>query len=225
MLSAILFDLDGTLVNTEPLHYKAWHETLISYGLEIDEEFYKTRMNGGLNSQVIASILPSLSSKEGQKLAEKKETRFHEFALELKPLDGLAKILRWSQKCGLKRAVVTNAPRQNAILTLKVLGLTNAFDTVILAEEAVAGKPDPAPYRLALHRLNISPESAIAFEDSPTGICSSVGAGIYTIGIASSQNPDCLCKAGAKIAIPDFNAEPLWELLNSSSRVTSDIWI
>lgn len=215
MLAAILFDLDGTLVNTDPLHYKAWQEKLRDYRLEIDEAFYTTRISGRINPLIIQDILPHLSLEEGQQLAEEKEARFRELAPELKPLPGLSDILTWTEKCGLKRAVVTNAPRKNAHFMLQVLGLTDAFPTLVLAEEAVAGKPDPAPYHLALSRLSITPESAIAFEDSPSGIRSSVGAGISTIGIASTYDPKHLCEVGAEMAVPDFTALPLWSWLHS----------
>ena len=72
MLEAILFDLDGTLVNTDPIHYKAWQEILRNYGLEIDETFYKTRISGRLNPVIIQDILPQLSIAEGEQLAEDK---------------------------------------------------------------------------------------------------------------------------------------------------------
>ena len=213
MLAAILFDLDGTLVNSDPIHYKAWQEILRDYGIEMDEAFYKKRISGRINPVIIQDILPQLSLEEGQRLAEDKEVLFRELASELQPIAGLSDVLSWINKCRLKRAVVTNAPRENAHFMLKILGLTDAFATVVLAEDAEAGKPHPAPYQMALRYLNITPESAIAFEDSPSGIRSAVGAGICTIGIASTHNPDVLCEAGAKIAVPDFTSKVLWSLL------------
>lgn len=219
MLSAILFDLDGTLVNTDPIHYKAWQEMLSGYGIEIDETFYKSRISGRLNPVIIQDILPQLSLEAGEQFAEAKEALFRELAPKLQPMPGLSDILAWTEEHGLKRAVVTNAPRKNAEFMLSVLGLTDTFPTVILAEEAPAGKPDPAPYQLALKHLGISPEAAIAFEDSPSGIRSSVAAGIFTIGIASTYEPNKLCSAGAKMAIPNFTAPQLWEWLNSRPKV------
>jgi len=218
MLAAILFDLDGTLVNTDPMHYKAWQEILRDYGLEIDDAFYKARISGRLNPVIIQDILPQLSFEVGQQVAEEKEARFRELAPQLTPLPGLSEILAWTDECGLQRAVVTNAPRKNAHFMLKVLGLLDVFATVVLAEEATAGKPDPAPYQLALTHLGITPESTIAFEDSPSGIRSSVGAGIPTIGIASTHDPKHLCEVGAEMAVPDFTAKPLWEWLLSRAR-------
>lgn len=219
MLAAILFDLDGTLVNTDPLHYKAWQEILRGYGLEIDEVFFNKRISGRLTPVIIQDILPQLSSEESQQFAEEKEARFRELALELKPLPGLFDVLAWTDKCELKRAVVTNAPRENAHFMLKALGLTDTFPTVVLAEETEAGKPDPAPYNLALHLLDITPQSAIAFEDSPSGIRSAVGAGICTIGIASTHNPENLRACGAEMVVPDFTALSLWSWLYSRANL------
>ena len=215
MLTAILFDLDGTLVNTDPIHYKAWQEILREYGLEINDAFYKKRISGRLNSVIIPDILPHLSLVEGQQVAEEKEARFRKLALELKPLAGLSQVLAWADERELKRAVVTNAPRKNAYFMLQALGLTDAFKTVILAEEAEAGKPDPAPYQLALRYLDVNPELVVAFEDSPSGICSSVGAGIPTIGIASTHNPKQLYNCGAILVVSDFTALPLWSWLRT----------
>jgi len=216
MLSAILFDLDGTLVNTDPLHYQVWQEILRDYGVEIDEIFYKSRISGRLNPLIITDILPTLTLAEGQKLAEEKESRFRELSQSLQPLPGLLEMLAWTDKLGLQRAVVTNAPPKNAQFMLSVLGLTDIFDTVVLADDVAAGKPDPAPYKSALDRLGLTPELVIAFEDSPSGIHSSVGAGIPTIGIASTHPAEHLCSAGAIMAVADFTAKQLWSWLPSS---------
>ena len=122
----------------------------------------------------------------------------------------------------MQRAVVTNAPSKNVYFMLEALGLTDAFATVVLAEEAIAGKPDPAPYQLALDYFGIKAEQAIAFEDSPSGIRSSVGAGIVTIGIASTYDPKVLCDCGAIFAVPDFTSPQLWTWLDSSSKNDTD---
>lgn len=204
MLKAILFDLDGTLVNTDPLHYKVWQEILQNHQIEIDEVFYKNRISGRQNPDLIADILPDLSPEEGIKLGDFKEAQFRERGSELKPLAGLLDFLDQVKKYPLKTGLVTNAPRLNVEFLLSVLQLTEEFDRVVLGEDAPAGKPDPAPYLLALEKLQISADEAIAFEDSLTGIQASVAAGIYTVGVASTHEPQSLYEAGAKAVIPDF---------------------
>jgi HAD superfamily hydrolase (TIGR01509 family) len=213
MLAAILFDLDGTLVNTDPLHYQVWKSVLNDYGLEIDQAFYDNRISGRLNPLIIKDILPHLSEQENLQLADYKEAKFREFASELTRLAGLDRVLSWTEKCGLGRALVTNAPRKNVEFMLSVLGLKETFSPVVLAENVAAPKPDPAPYQMALNLLNITADRALAFEDSPSGIRSAVSAGIITIGVASTHEPSALLAAGALTVVSDFTDASLWELL------------
>lgn len=219
MLAAILFDLDGTLANTDPLHFQTWQEVLRAYDMDIDRAFYDANISGRLNPVIVRDLLPQLSEVEGGQLASRKEAQFREIALGLTPLAGLLDVLQWICDRKLKKAVVTNAPRENVNFVLEVLQLIDTFDTVVLSEEVTAGKPDPAPYQFALKQLGISAKDAIAFEDSPSGIKSAVAAGIHTIGIASTHNPKHLADAGAAMVIPDFTAKELWQLLDSNLKI------
>ncbi|ABA24227.1 HAD-superfamily hydrolase subfamily IA, variant 3 [Trichormus variabilis ATCC 29413] len=215
MVTAILFDLDGTIVNTDPIHYQAWQQMLWKYNIEIDEKFYKSRISGRLNPEIVKDILPELSSAAGREFADEKEALFRQLASHLQPLNGFAELIAWTELHQLKRALVTNAPRLNAEFMLEVLGITESFHQIVLADDCVAGKPDPAPYQVALGKLGISAEKAIALEDSPSGIRAAVGAGIRTIGIASTHDPDVLQEVGSFMAIHDFTDLHLWTLLNS----------
>lgn len=212
-LAAILFDLDGTLVNTDPLHFQIWQTMLREHGFNIDETFYKQRISGRLNPDIMADLLPHLPAAEQAQFAAEKEAQFRVQAETLQPLAGLAKLLRWLGDRALPHAVVTNAPADNARHMLRVLDLEQQFDAVIIAEELGIGKPDPAPYRAALAALGVAAAQAIAFEDSPSGTRSAVGAGVFTIGMASTQTPETLHQAGAALVIDDFTAPQLWAVL------------
>ncbi|WP_066381292.1 MULTISPECIES: HAD family phosphatase [unclassified Anabaena] len=215
MLAAILFDLDGTIVNTDPIHYQAWQKMLWRYSIDIDETFYKSRISGRLNPEIIKDILPELSAAAGQEFADEKEAMFRQLASHLQPLSGFSELIAWTETHQLKRALVTNAPRLNAEFMLEVLQITENFEQVILADDCTAGKPDPEPYQVALSKLGISAAQAIALEDSPSGIRAAVAAGIRTIGIASTHNPQVLRDIGAFMVIPDFTDLQLWTFLNS----------
>ncbi len=215
MLAAILFDLDGTIVNTDPIHYQVWREMLLEYRVEINEKIYKSNFSGRLNPEIIQDVLPLLSAEETLKFAAEKEARFRQQAPLLKPIDGFSQLLAWSKKHHLKRALVTNAPKLNAHFMLETLELKDAFDTIILAEEEAAAKPDPTPYKVALERLGVSAEQAIVIEDSPSGIRSAKGALIRTIGMASTQTPETLRELGVFMAISDFADSQLWTFLDS----------
>jgi HAD superfamily hydrolase (TIGR01509 family) len=125
-------------------------------------------------------------------------------------LPGLLDFVEKGREKGMKIALVTNAPKENASTVLRVLGLDDAFDPVILADEVGSGKPDPAPYNAALEALGVSAEEAVAFEDSASGIDSSVAAGIATVGIASTQDPEELEGLGVDLVVRDF-ADPKLE--------------
>jgi HAD superfamily hydrolase (TIGR01509 family) len=219
MLSAILFDLDGTLVNTDPLHFAIWRDLLAPFKLDIDRNFYQHYISGRTNEEILQDILPQLSFQEASQFALDKEVRFRKLARELQPMPGLEPMLAWTETNKLKKAVVTNAPRDNAIHMLAVLQLTSAFPLVILAEDAPPGKPDPAPYQLALSRLEVENKKAIAFEDSPSGIRAAVGAGIFTIGVASTHPPESLVEAGATMVIKDFTSDNLWQFIDQKIPV------
>ncbi len=221
MLAAILFDLDGTLANTDPIHFTLWQKILKDYDIELDQAFYQENISGNTNAQVVAKILPQLSAQEGEQMGIDKEAMYRRQAKTLSPTPGLSKLIQLTDKIPLKRAVVTNAPRENAEHILEALQLTDTFPIIVVSDDAPPGKPDPAPYKLGLEKVGVTSENAIAFEDSTTGIRSAVAAGIYTIGVASTHNPELLLAAGASIVIQDFNDPHLWEFLVETPRSLS----
>src|SRR5215218_3055507 len=184
----MLFDLHGTLAETDSLHLPTWLDVLRPHGIEVDEAFYKENISGRSNGDVVRELLP-----------------------------GLLDFLKQARERGLKTALVTNAPQENVEAILLALELEEFFDEVVLSDEVGPVKPDPAPYRAALDKLGIAPEEAVAFEDSTSGISSSVGAGIPTVGIASTQDPEKLRRAGAFTTAKDFTDPELLEFLRSPS--------
>jgi HAD superfamily hydrolase (TIGR01509 family) len=211
---ALLFDLDGTLAETDSLHLPTWVDVLQPYGMEVDEGFYKESISGRSNSKILEDLLPDLSAEEGQKLADAKEASFRERAGELAPLPGLLDFMQEGKSRGLSLALVTNAPEENVEAILLALELTELFDEVVLSDEVGPVKPDPAPYKAALAKLGVSPEEAIAFEDSTSGIASSVAASIPTVGITSTQEPETLEEAGAFMTAKDFTDPQLRKFFN-----------
>ena len=145
MLEAILFDLDGTLADTDSIHFAVWQDILVRFELDIDRTFYRQRISGRTNSKIIKDIIPQLSLEDAWKLATEKEETFRRLANSLLPTPGLDKLIRLTEDRRIKKAVVTNAPEDNAIYLLKVLRLTDTFPTVIMAKDAPPGNPIPHP--------------------------------------------------------------------------------
>jgi HAD superfamily hydrolase (TIGR01509 family) len=210
---ALLFDLDGTLAETDSLHLPTWVDALEPYGVDIDEEFYRERISGRSTGEIVGDLLPDLSEEEGASIGDAKEASFRERAAGLEPLPGLLDFVQKGKRRGMRMALVTNAPKENVGAILPALKLQDYFQTVVLAAEVGAVKPDPAPYEAALERIGVSADEALAFEDSVSGIASSVAAGIPTVGISSTQDPEKLRRAGAFIVAKDFTDPELRALI------------
>ena len=215
MYRALLFDLDGTLAETDSLHLPTWVDALEPYGVEVDEEFYRDKISGRSTAEIVRELLPELTDEQGRSIGDAKEASVRERASELEPLPGLVDFVERGRKRGMRIALVTNAPEENVKMILLALKLRDFFDTVVLADEVEAVKPDPAPYRAALEKTGVPAEEALAFEDSISGISSSVAAGIPTVGIASSQEPQKLLVAGAFMTAQDFTDPQLRTLIDT----------
>ena len=217
MYRALLFDLDGTLAETDSLHLPTWVDALQPYGVEVDEEFYRDRISGRSTAEIVRELLPDLTDEQGRSIGEAKEACFRERASELEPLPGLVDFVIQGRELGMRIALVTNAPEENVEAILPALKLRDLFDVVVLADEVEAVKPDPAPYRAALEKISLPAEVTLAFEDSVSGISSSVAAGIPTVGIASSQDPEKLLGAGAFVTAQDFTDPRLRTLIETQA--------
>ena len=210
MIKALLFDLDGTLAETNSVHFSTWVETLKPHGIEVTWSIYRDKISGRTTPEVSEDLLPDLAPEEARKVGESKEASFRERTGELKPLPGLLEFVEEARGRGMSVALVTNAPKENVFAMLDALGLEDAFEPTVVAEDVGVGKPDPPPYNAALEALGVRADEAVAFEDSPSGIASSVAAGIPTVGIASTHDPEELEKLGVDLVAQDF-ADPKLE--------------
>jgi HAD superfamily hydrolase (TIGR01509 family) len=189
-------------------------DALAPHGIDVDEEFYRTRISGRGNEKILEDLLPHLSEEDWREISDRKEQAFREGLDGLEPLPGLLEFVEMGKSRGLAIALVTNAPRDNVSAVLAALALAEDFDEVVVSDDVEAPKPDPAPYRAALRRLDVAPEQALAFEDSTSGVASAVGAGIPTVGLATTQEPDLLAEAGAFMTAADFRDPNLRALLD-----------
>ncbi|MBJ6124518.1 HAD family hydrolase [Microvirga splendida] len=215
MLKALIFDMDGTLVHSDPVHMEAFAQTLGPEGIVIDEHLYRTAIIGHTNESIFSTLLPHLPVKEHEAYAERKEAAFRRLALELKPLEGLLELFDWAEARGIRIALVTNAPLLNATHILEILGIADRFEVKITIDQVERGKPDPLPYLTAVERLGIRAEEAIAFEDSPSGMKAAKAAGLFSYGVLTGLSAAELTKVGADRTIETFRDRALWEVLES----------
>ncbi|MFK0310762.1 HAD family hydrolase [Pseudomonas sp. NPDC090233] len=216
MLTALLFDLDGTLTDTDTLHLQAFRQLLREHdGRELTQAQFDAQVSGRANGPLFADLFPQASTVDCLALADRKEALFRELAPALEPMPGLLRLLEHAEVNGIGMCVVTNAPRLNAEHMLSAMGLGARFEHVLVAEELARPKPDPLPYLTGLECLGADAGQALAFEDSLPGVQAANGAGIFTVGIATTQTPERLLAAGAKLVVNDFNDPQLWAVIDT----------
>ncbi len=222
MLKAVLFDLDGTLANTDPIHFQVWQTLLAAYGITVDQAFYDRFISGRLNPDIVRDLLPQLSIEEGVAFSVEKEAQFRQMAAsQLQRMPGLTNFLHAIELRHYATALVTNAPRPNAEFMLNTLALDNVFQPIVIADDLPQGKPDPLPYQTALEQLGLFPDEAIVFEDSPTGVRAATAAYIPTIGVTSTHSDETLCQLGAQFTIADFTDSRLLSYITRSTSIVS----
>ncbi|XP_027081476.1 haloacid dehalogenase-like hydrolase domain-containing protein Sgpp [Coffea arabica] len=221
-LEAVLFDVDGTLCDSDPIHYYAFRELLpetgFNGGVPITEEFYVQNFAGKHNDDVAAILFPD-DIERGLKFCEDKEAMFRRLAKEqLKAVDGLYKLRKWIEDRGLRRVAVTNAPKPNAELMISLLGLSDFFEAVILGSDCTRAKPFPDPYLKALEILQVSKDHSIIFEDSFSGITAGVAAGMPVVGLTTRNPENLLMQAKPALLIKNYEDPKLWAALEEFDK-------
>lgn len=217
-LEAVLFDIDGTLCDSDPIHYYAFREMLLEIGFNggvpITEEFFIENIAGKHNEDIAQALFPEWEFQRALKFMDDKEAMFRRLAKEqVKPISGLDKVRKWIKDRGVKTAAVTNAPKLNAELMISLLGLSDFFDFLILGSDCVHAKPYPDPYLKALDLLKASKDHTFVFEDSPSGIKAGVAAGMPVVGLTTRNPARLLMEAGAAFLIKDYDDKKLWAAL------------
>lgn len=212
---ALLFDLDGTLVDTDRLHVAAFSRVLAEIGAPpLSADDYKTRVMGFSNPEIAAFLFPGRPDAEA--LTARKEALFRAgLAAAIEPVVGVHAVLDWAAEAGARTAVVTNAPRANARAMLAAAGLADRLTELVIGEECPRSKPDPFPYQEAMRRLGATPATSVAFEDSRSGLRAARGSGARVFGLTTGLPAAELLRAGAHHAISDFNDPALWSALTT----------
>ena len=204
--AALLFDIDGTLADTDPLHLEAFNRTFEPYGHHFDKARFALELQGLANEAIASRFVPHLPPEEQMAVMLGKEAMFRELArTEIRAVPGLFELLDLADAAGLPMAAVTNAPRANASLILNGLGIADRFRALVIGEELAHGKPHPLPYLEGMRLLGANAADSVAFEDSRTGIASATGAGLVTIGMRTSLGPDDMIAAGAAMSADGYD--------------------
>lgn len=182
---AVLWDLDGTLVDSGDYHYRAWRETLGPLGIHISFPQFLEGF-GQRNDRILSRWLgPGASAAEIQSVAAAKEVVYRRLAREegLTPLPGAADWVAFLHHAGWRQAIASSAPAENVRLMVAALSIDGMLDAVVSADDVTAGKPDPQVFLVAAARLGVPPHSCIVVEDAAAGIEAARRAGMKCIGV------------------------------------------
>ena len=208
---ALLFDLDGTLVDSDGDHLIAFQEVFKPFGINLDRALYVREIMGAPNASIGSHFLPHLPEAERASVLEAKEANYRARVGAMTPTPGAVALLDYAAALGLPCAVVTNAPRANAEQVLRALGLAERFQALVIGPELARGKPDPLPYLTGLAKLGATASHALAFEDSLSGVRAAAAAGITVVGITTGLPGEALIGAGAAFAAVDFTDGQIYD--------------
>lgn len=214
--SALIFDMDGTLIHNMPIHNQAWQDTLAEAGVQIDLNEFNRATTGKKSSEIIRLLLGTqLSDAEVAHWGEQKEALYRErFALYREPLPGLLHLLEQATALGLPMAVATASPPANISFILDELDLRRYFKIVVGGTDIQHGKPNPEIFLKSAHLLGIESASCLVFEDALGGIEAARRAGMDAVMICTTIDAqEVVGMSHVQYAVPDFTHLDLPTLL------------
>ena len=214
---ALLFDIDGTLADTDALHLEAFNQVLGPRGHVFDHARFTRELQGFSNASIGARFLAEEPPTRQAAIIGEKEAAFRKLvAGKIQPVPGLMPLLALADRAGIPMVAVTNAPRLNAEMLLSGLGIMHRFKALVIGDELAHGKPHPMPYLEGLRVVNAAPDLSLAFEDSRSGVQSASAAGIATIGIRTSLGHADMVAAGAVMTAKTFDDPELVKLVGTT---------
>lgn len=206
-IKAIIFDMDGVLVNSEPMHERAEMEICLEFGMKVSKREWD-----GFRGKKLEDIFSYASKKYGtgnepiEEMIERKIARYLSLALaEMDLVPGAYDFLQKLKKNGkYSYALTTSGRKVQQEKILSKFNLADYFEIMITADDVKNGKPHPEPYAITVQKLNELPETCLVIEDSDNGILSAKAAGCFACGITTTFDREKLEGAGADMVVSDF---------------------
>lgn len=200
----VLWDLDGTLVDSAGHHWIAWRDTLAAEGRPVEPDDFADTF-GKRNDEILRQLLgPAIAADWIERVSEAKERTYRRLLRErgLAPLPGAIDWLARLHRAGWKQALASSAPRPNIEAVFEALGLERFLDVVVSADEVGRGKPDPALFLETARRLGLSSDRCVVVEDAPAGLEAARRAGMRSVGVLSTHHP----ALQADLVVPSLEA-------------------
>ena len=179
---AYLFDCDGTIADSMPLHYLAWNRVFAEWNCEFSEELFYA-WGGRPTQEIVAALnLQHRMAMPVVDVARRKEQFYYDILPQLKVIPEVLEIMD-ARRGAIPFAVVSGGERESVVKSLTILNLLDRFDTLVCAEDYTKSKPDPEPFLTAAARLGVAPNDCLVFEDTDMGIQAATAAGMASVKV------------------------------------------
>lgn len=205
MKKGIIFDMDGTIVDSLPYHYKAWKIFFKENKVENFSERLKDYKGGGTLDLLTAVYGDKYSRKELKIMTDEKEIIFREiYKNNVVPIMGFMDMFELIKSKKILVGIASNAIRKNVKMILSELKIYEKFDSIICGDEVKRGKPDPEMFDETIDRFNLKKEECLIFEDSVEGVSAAVNSRVDVVGITSSTSGKILIDKGCITTIDNY---------------------
>jgi HAD superfamily hydrolase (TIGR01509 family) len=185
MVRAVLWDLDGTLVDSAEFHWLSWRDTMAAEGITITYQQFLESF-GQKNDRILPGWLgPGADAERIRRIGDAKEAEYRRLAgvHGLTPLPGASAWVRRLHSQGWQQAIASSAPRENVGVMLRALALDGMFEAIVSAEDVTKGKPDPQVFLAAAGRLGLPPDRCVVVEDAAVGVAAARSAAMKCVGV------------------------------------------
>jgi len=201
---AVVFDMDGVLVDSGVHHREAWIAMCRDCGVTPPPEFWRLTI-GRPAEEAVLLLVGGIGAAEARRLADIKRGHYERLARRgLMAVPGVGDFVKRLTRAGVPRAVATSASRRDLERALEALGLREHIDVAVTADDVRRAKPDPEVYLKAAEHLGVDAAACIVFEDAIVGVQAGRAAGMRVIGVTTAHTADELLAAGAERAVPHF---------------------
>jgi beta-phosphoglucomutase len=204
---AVLWDVDGTLVDTAELHFQAW----CALARELDKPFTRADFAGTFgwrNAEIIPRLFGAHYSDEAiAALGDRKEDLYRAEARKgVELLPGVRDLLKALHEAGCRQAIGSSAPRANVEMILNLTQTRPFLEVIVAMEDTRRGKPDPEVFLLGARRLGVPPGKCVVFEDAPVGVQAAKAGGMHAVGVTFTghHSEASLRRAGADLVVPSL---------------------
>ncbi|HTZ84621.1 MAG TPA: HAD family phosphatase [Candidatus Acidoferrales bacterium] len=201
--AALIFDMDGVLVDSEPLHKRAKELAFGELGIVLPEsvyDSYKGRPDRTMMPEVLALHSPGT---DAERVMQRKKDFYEQIEHQLRPVDGAAEFVHWAAS-RYRLALATSATPRNRAAALRMLGIENCFESIVDTDRFHRAKPDPEIFQVAMRDLKLPPDKCWVVEDSLAGVAAGKAAGSFTVAITTTFDRKTLADAGSDLIVESF---------------------